>query len=452
MNRLRSKILVVEDEPLEADFLKEALDRMNLCVELAADGNEAFEKIKANTYDIVLTDIKMPGLSGMEVLKATKQHQPDSAVVLMTAFGTVNNAVEAMKIGASDYICKPFTLEELELVIQKVLQHKKLLLENRILKVELASKFGYHNLVGKTPQMQKIFEQIDIVSQSKSTVLIDGETGTGKELVARAVHLAGSRREGPFIKINCAALPEGLVESELFGHEKGAFTGAIRKSIGRFELADGGTLLLDEISEITPSLQGKILRVLQEKEFEPVGSEMTVQVDVRIIATTNKNLQEETQKGRFREDLFYRLNVIPIHIPPLRNRKDDIPLLSEHFLHKYNQENNKNVESISAEVFDLFYRYHWPGNVRELENYMERGVVTTKKKSLSVEDFPDELRYASENADFSAMKSGFSLNQAEKALILKTLEECVGNRTKAAELLGITTRTLRNKLRLYSIK
>jgi DNA-binding NtrC family response regulator len=449
---LEKKVLVVDDDSLMKDFLHEALGRSNYFVDLASTGEEALEKIKDKDYDIILSDIRMPSMSGMELLKATKEYLPDTKVVMMTAYGTVENAVEAMKLGAFDYVMKPFSADEIELVLKRAFEHKRLILENRLLRSELAGKYRFENIVGKSPQIQKIFELVEEVADTKARVLITGESGTGKELIAKAIHYNSSRKEGPFIKINCAALPDGLAESELFGHEKGAFTGAIRKSEGRFELADGGTLLLDEVSEISPALQAKLLRVLQEREFERVGSGETIQVDVRIISTSNKNLGEQIEKGKFREDLFYRLNVIPMHIAPLRERKEDLPVLAEHFLKKYNLENNRSIEGISQKVYEIFSEYPWPGNVRELENYIERAVVTSKGNVLTPSDFPKEIAFGKADFASGAIGVGCSIHEAEKRLILKTLEVEGGNRTKAAEILGISTRTLRNKLQEYGLK
>ena len=449
---LEKKVLVVDDDSLMKDFLKEALGRSDYSVDSASTGEEALEKIKDKDYDLILSDIRMPSMSGMEVLKATKQHLPSAKVVMMTAYGTVENAVEAMKLGAFDYVMKPFSADEIELVLGRAFEHKRLLEENKLLRRQVKDKYGFDNIVGKSPQMQEIFELVGEIADTRASVLITGESGTGKELIAKAIHYNSPRRDGPFIRINCAALPEGLVESELFGHEKGAFTGAIRKSRGRFELADGGTLLLDEVSEISPGLQAKLLRVLQEREFERVGSGQTIQVDVRIISTSNRNLREQIEKGKFREDLFYRLNVIPMHISPLRERKEDIPILAEHFLRKYNLENNRSIEGISQKVYEMFLEYAWPGNVRELENYIERAVVTSKTKILAPGDFPKEIAFG--RADFApgAIGVGCSIHEAEKRLIMKTLEAQGGNRTKAAEILGISTRTLRNKLQEYGLK
>jgi len=449
---MEKKILVVDDDSLLRDFLSETLNRSGYQVNLASTGEEALENIRKEDYDIILSDVRMPNMDGMELLKTTRNFLPDAKVVMMTAYGTVQNAVEAMKLGAYDYVMKPFSIDEIELVLKRALEHKQLLLENKLLRSEVIGKYRFDNIVGKSPQMQKIFELVETVADTKATVLITGESGTGKELIAKAIHYNSPRREGPFIRINCAALPEGLVESELFGHEKGSFTGAIRQSRGRFELADRGVLLLDEISEISLHLQGKLLRVLQEREFERVGSGIPIQVDVRIIATSNRDLNRLIEQGKFREDLFYRLNVVPIHIPPLRERKEDIPALAQHFLKKYNLENNRQIKGISQKVYEMFLEYFWPGNVRELENYIERAVVTAKGKILTPRDFPKELALGRINLPSEEIEVGSTIYEAERKLILKTLKAQGGNRTKAAEILGISTRTLRNKLHEYGLK
>ncbi len=449
---MEKKILVVDDDLLLRDFLSETLNRSGYQVNLASTGEEALENIRKEDYDIILSDVRMPNMDGMELLKTTRNFLPDAKVVMMTAYGTVQNAVEAMKLGAYDYVMKPFSIDEIELVLKRALEHKQLLLENKLLRSEVIGKYRFDNIVGKSPQMQKIFELVETVADTKATVLITGESGTGKELIAKAIHYNSPRREGPFIRINCAALPEGLVESELFGHEKGSFTGAIRQSRGRFELADRGVLLLDEISEISLHLQGKLLRVLQEREFERVGSGIPIQVDVRIIATSNRDLDRLIEQGKFREDLFYRLNVVPIHIPPLRERKEDIPALAQHFLKKYNLENNRQIKGISQKVYEMFLSYFWPGNVRELENYIERAVVTAKGKILTPRDFPKELALGRINLPSEEIEVGSTIYEAERKLILKTLKAQGGNRTKAAEILGISTRTLRNKLHEYGLK
>lgn len=449
---MENRILVVDDDPLLRDFLAETLNRTGYSVSLASTGEEALEKIRKEDCDIILSDVRMPNMDGMELLKTAKSSLPDAKVVMMTAYGTVQNAVEAMKLGAFDYVMKPFSIDEIELVLKRAIEHRQLLLENRLLRSEVMGKYRFDNIVGKSPQMQKIFELVETVAARKATVLITGESGTGKELIAKAIHYNSPRRDGPFIRINCAALPEGLVESELFGHEKGSFTGAIRQSRGRFELADGGTLLLDEISEISLHLQGKMLRVLQEREFERVGSGIPIQVDVRIIATSNRDLKKRINDGEFREDLFFRLNVVPIHIAPLRERKEDIPSLAEHFLKKYNEENNCNIQGISPKVYQMFMEYSWQGNVRELENYIERAVVTAKGKTLTPRDFPKELTFGRVEMPTGEIEVGSTVYDAERKLILKTLKAQDGNRTRTAEILGISTRTLRNKLHEYGIK
>ena len=449
---MEKKILVVDDDSLLRDFLAETLNRSGYRVDLASTGEEALEKISKEDYDIILSDVRMPNMDGMELLKTTRDFLPDAKVVMMTAYGTVQNAVEAMKLGAFDYVMKPFSVDEIELVLKRALEHKQLLLENKLLRSEVLGKYRFNNIVGKSPQMQKIFELVETVADAKATVLITGESGTGKELIARAIHYNSPRQEGPFIRINCAALPEGLVESELFGHEKGSFTGAIRQSRGRFELADRGTLLLDEVSEISLHLQGKLLRVLQEREFERVGSGVPIQVDVRIIATSNRDLKNLIEKGKFRKDLFYRLNVVPIHISPLNERKEDIPALAEHFLRKYNLENNRQIEGISQKVYEMFMEYFWPGNVRELENFIERAVVTAKGRVLTPRDFPKELAFGRIKLPSDEIEVGSTIYEAERKLILKTLKTQGGNRTKAAEILGVSARTLRNKLHEYGLK
>ena len=449
---MEKKILVVDDDQLLREFLSEALNRLGHPADLACSGKEAMEKIREQEYEVVLTDVRMPNMDGMELLKSVKAYLPDAEVVIMTAYATHENAFESGRLGAFDYLKKPFGPGEIEAKIQKALENRRLRLENRRLQLELERQYRFENIVGRSPDLQKIFDLVQAVADTKATIMITGESGTGKELIARAIHYNSSRRQAPFIRINCAALPEGLVESELFGHEKGSFTGAIRRSRGRFELADRGTLLLDEISEISLHLQGKLLRVLQEREFERVGSGIPIQVDVRIIATSNRNLKKAIEQGRFREDLFYRLNVVPIHLPPLRERKEDIPALAEHFLKRYNLENNRRIERISERAYEMFMQYSWPGNVRELENYIERAVVTAKGKILTPRDFPKELAFGKIKMPSEEIEVGSTIHEAERKLILKTLEAQGGNRTKAAEVLGISARTLRNKLHEYGLK
>lgn len=446
---MKLNVLVVDDDRLVNEFVSETLKRTRHDITVAFSGEEAKALIEQTTYDVILTDIKMAKVSGMDLLRAIKASTPDTVVIMMTAFGTVQNAVEAMKLGSFDYLIKPFSPDEIELVVNKAHDYITLQSENRRLRLEVNER--YRTLIGSSRRMTEIFALVKDVSPTRSTVLISGESGTGKELIARAIHGNSDRTEGPFIKLNCAALPEGLMESELFGHEKGAFTGAFKQTRGRFELADGGTLLLDEISEIPITLQGKLLRVLQEREFERVGSGTPMQVDVRIVATTNRNLKKEIADGRFREDLFYRLNVIGIEVPALRDRLDDIPLLADHFVKKYSAETGKQIDGIDDAAMRLFMKYHWPGNVRELENFIERAVVISKGATLAVKDFPSSLVLGPVEDKGGEVKVGMPLYEVEKFMILRTLEDQAGNRTRAAEVLGINPRTLRNKLHEYGL-
>jgi DNA-binding NtrC family response regulator len=447
---MKLNILVVDDDNLVNDFLTEALNRAGYAVESVLSGEEALIKLEEKSYDVMISDIKMKGMDGITLLKKAKEMRSDMVVVMITAFGTVENAVRAMKLGAYDYLLKPVSPDSIELLMERVAELVTLRRENTRLRSDLASR--YQNIIGKSSKMKEVFELIQTTADARSTVLITGESGTGKELVARAIHYVSNRKEKPFIKLNCAALPENLVEAELFGYEKGAFTGAMRQHKGRFEMAHTGTLLLDEISEMPHGLQAKLLRVLQEKEFERIGSGISIEVDVRIIATSNRNLKEAIQLKQFREDLFYRLNVIPVHLVPLRDRLEDIPLLANHFIEKYDRENNKDVKGIDEGAFHLFMRYHWPGNVRELENYIERAVVTTSKSILSADDFPKELALGKLADDALKFGEELTLADGEKYLILKALERFSGNKTRAAEALDITPRTIRNKLAEYNIR
>ena len=447
---MKLNILIVDDDKLVNEFIGETLKRLRYEITTAYSGEEAKACMEQSVYDVILTDIKMQKVSGMDLLRFAKSHQPEAVVVMMTAYGTVQNAVEAMKLGAFDYLVKPFSPDEVEMIISKAREFIQLRSENSRLRAEVNER--YRNMVGNCRKMTKISELIKDVAPSRSTILISGESGTGKELIARALHSQSNRSDMPFVKLNCAALPDGLMESELFGHEKGAFTGAIKQTRGRFELADGGTLLLDEVSEIPVKLQGKLLRVLQEREFERVGSAKSIQVDVRIIATTNRNLKKEIAEGNFREDLFFRLNVIPIEVPPLRDKLDDMPILVEHFMAKYCAETGKEINSIDDSVMRLFMKYHWPGNIRELENFIERAVVISKGKVLTGKEFPQSLVLGKIEDQGAQFRVGMTVHDAEKLLILRTLEENSGNRTRAAEVLGINPRTLRNKLNEYGIK
>ncbi|MEE3258906.1 MAG: sigma-54 dependent transcriptional regulator [Candidatus Latescibacterota bacterium] len=360
-------ILVVDDDSYVRESTEEILRRRGYEVDTAADGKAALVKLDEADFDLILSDIKMPGMDGIEFLEAAHGKYPDIHVIMMTAFGSVDNAVEAMQKGAIDYIQKGSAdPAEIELVVERALKYQDSERENKRLRSELKDKYSFNNMIGKAHNMEQVFDLIDTVADSRATVLITGESGTGKELVARALHYNSARRTAPFVRLNCAALPKDLMESELFGHEKGAFTGAHKQTRGRFEIADGGTLLLDEISEIDPALQAKLLRVLQEREFERLGSTQTIKVDVRIVATTNRDLQKEVEAGNFREDLYYRLNVIEMGLPPLRERKEDILALVQNFVAKYNEENGKSIAGVTDEALDALMQYDWPGNIREL--------------------------------------------------------------------------------------
>ncbi len=431
------------------EFIYQTLSQGSYIVETASKGGEAKKMVEKKPYHLAILDIKLPDLSGLELLSHLKKISPSTEVVMMTAYATIEGAVQAVKKGASNYLRKPFSAEELETAVQMSLDYQRLREENKRLRGQLNLQAGYGMMIGKDKKMQEVYKLIDLVAQSHSTVLIQGESGTGKELVARAIHQVSPRRENPFISINCAAVPDNLLESELFGHEKGAFTGAISRRKGKFELADGGTILLDEIGEMSLGLQAKLLRVLQEFEFYRVGGSEPIKVDVRVIATTNQNLKEAIKEGKFREDLFFRLNVVKINLPPLRERRNDIPLLAEYFLKKYRELYHKEMSSISKEAMEILLKYDWPGNVRELENQMERAIVLNSVPEVRPEHLSlhYDLRLEKTNS-FSGLV-GLSLREVEKNLLLKTLEAEGGNRTKTAKVLGITVRTLRNKLKEY---
>ncbi|UCG61950.1 MAG: sigma-54-dependent Fis family transcriptional regulator [Candidatus Zixiibacteriota bacterium] len=443
-------VLVVDDDKLVNEFLVETLQRCGYDCCAVYSGEEALTLLKKRQFDIILADLKMKEIDGITLLKHARELYPDVVYIIMTAYGTVETAVKAIKLGAYDFLLKPVLPETIEHILNRVTEMLKLRSDNEIMRKDLADRF--HNLIGKSKAMKEVFDLITSVADARSTVMITGASGTGKELVARAIHYASNRKDQPFIKLNCAALPENLVEAELFGYEKGAFTDAKKTNRGRFELADGGTLLLDEISEMPMNLQSKLLRVIQEREFERIGSSTTIAVDVRIIATSNRNLKEYISAGNFREDLFYRLNVIPIHLCPLQEKKEDIPLLVQHFIKRFNEDNNRDVERISNDVLNLFMNYHWPGNVRELENLIERAVVTSKNKVLTEDDFPTDLILGPVGDELPSLKVPMKLEEGSKYLILKTLEKYNGNKTKAAEALGITTRTIRNKLAEYKMQ
>jgi len=451
----RFRILIVDDEKVQREILEGFLVKQGYEAVAEENGPKALEKFRSGAFDLVLTDYRMPGMDGIQLLREVRRLNPEAVVAIMTAYGTVGTAVAAMKEGAYDYLTKPIDLDELLLLIQRVEREVSLGQENRELKEQLREKFKVDFIVSASRRMEEALNLIGRVSQSPATVIILGESGTGKELIARAIHYSSARADKPFVKVNCAALPESLLESELFGHEKGAFTGAVARRIGRFEQADQGSIFLDEIGDLSPALQMKLLRVLQEKEFERLGSNQTIKSDVRVIAATNRNLEEAIKKGTFREDLYYRLNVVTISLPPLRERKEDIPLLMEHFLKKYNRENNKKVNSLSKEARDLLLRHEYPGNVRELENIIERAVVLCRGETLTTQDLPLNLRDSKTEAALERAREGRNLpdtlEEIERQLIAKALERSGGVQTKAAEELGISERVLRYKMKKYLI-
>ncbi|HQY87110.1 MAG TPA: sigma-54 dependent transcriptional regulator [Tepidisphaeraceae bacterium] len=448
-----AKILIVDDQELMRDSLAATLVREGHEVVAAYDGQAAIQKLTDRKFDLTITDLKMPKMTGMELLAEAKKLRPDMPVVLMTAFASVQTAVEAMKLGAYDYIQKPFDGEELKMLVERTLEHARLKVENQQLRGILENANAPRPLVGEGRAMQEVKKRIQLVGKSSATVLIRGPSGTGKEVASRAIHHASERKEKPFLAVNCAALSESLLESELFGHEKGAFTGADKMRRGRFELADGGTLLLDEISEIAPGLQAKLLRVLQENSFERVGSSVTQQVDVRIIATSNRDLEQSVREGRFREDLFYRLNVVPIEMPPLKDRREDVAELVRHFLSIIAKRERSAFKHIEPEAIQLLEKYHWPGNVRELQNLIERAVILEGDpgviRASTIEPWlklPDAEQADTERFDALA---GKPLAVIEKHVIISTLERFKGHRVKTASALGIGVRTLGMKIKKW---
>ncbi len=444
----KGRILVVDDEANARKALNEILTDEGFEVETAADGFKALRHLEGFDPEVVLTDLKMPGLDGVQLLSKVRAHDSDVAVVLMTAFGAVETAVRAMREGATDYLTKPLNADELLVVLERSLERVRLRRETSKLKERLQERFRFENIIGTSPEMQQVFKAIEQVAPTRATVLVTGESGTGKELVAAAIHEHSPRSKGPFIRLHCAALAESLLESELFGHERGAFTGADRRREGRFEQADGGTLFLDEIGEISPATQVKLLRVLQEHEFERVGGTQTIQSDVRLIAATNKNLKEEVEAGRFREDLYYRLNVINLRMPALRERTGDVPALARHFLSKYSEENSKVIERFTDAALFRLSQYDWPGNVRELENVIERGVVLAEGSAIDAQHLPQEVHPVQSESALPAVP-GSRLDELERFAIVKTLEAVGGSTTKAASILGISVRKIQYKLHEY---
>jgi DNA-binding NtrC family response regulator len=447
---LHGRILVVDDEVNARTALAELLRDEGYEVETAADAFKALGKLDSFSPDVVLTDLKMPGMDGVELVKKIHAEEDSPSVVVMTAFGAVQSAVDAMRAGAAEYLTKPLNFDELLVVLGRVLDHQRLRVEARRMRQRLSERVARQNIVGSSPPMQRVFEIIEQVAPSKATVLLTGESGTGKELVAAAIHERSSRARGPFVKLHCAALAESLLESELFGHERGAFTGAVARRDGRFSLADGGTLFLDEIGEISPSVQVKLLRFLQEHEFERVGGDQTIRVDVRVIAATNRNLAEEVARGRFREDLYYRLNVVNVELPPLRDRRADIPSLARFFLERFATENSKALEGFSPETVDLLLSHDWPGNVRELENAIERAVVMAPGPQIDPRHLPPAVRPSVKAASSLPPVPGSTLAELEKYAILETLASVGGSTSKAADILGISVRTIQYRLHQYN--
>jgi DNA-binding NtrC family response regulator len=448
-------ILVVEDGKSQREMLCEFLSDQGFDVSDADRGDKALERVKNDYFDLLLLDFKMPGMDGMQVLEEVKHINPEIDVIMMTAYGTVETAVKAMKTGAADYITKPIELEELIILIEKISERRTLLRENEALREELRGKgITTDQIIYESTAMDEVINLAGRVANSNATILIQGESGTGKELVARLIHTLSPRSQKPMITVNCAALPENLLESELFGHEKGAFTGASQRRIGRFEEADGGTLFLDEIGELSPSVQVKLLRFLQEREFQRIGGNSTIRTDIRIVTATNRDLDAKIGEGTFREDLFYRLNVVTIEIPPLRERKEDIPPLIDHFLNRFAAENGKRLQGTDSETRDLLLKYDYPGNVRELENIIERAVVITRGEVVSSRDLPfsrsspDDAK--SEMTATLSLKT--SLERLEHQMIKDAMTQTKNHQSRAAGLLGISERTLRYKLKKYDLK
>jgi two-component system, NtrC family, response regulator AtoC len=445
-------VLIVDDERATREGLERALQG-RYHVLLAEEGHKALQLLESQHVDVLLTDLKMPGIDGMTLLRRANSLASPPLGIMMTAYGSIENAVEAMQAGAYHYLTKPnINLDELELVIQRGLDGRRLRTENVALRSQLDKKFGMENIIGASPAMQQVFEIVQQVAPTRATVLITGETGTGKELIAHALHNLSPRKNGPFVAVHAAALPSTLLESELFGHEKGAFTGAVERRIGRFEMADGGTLFLDEVGEIEPAMQVKLLRVLEERRFERVGGTKTIESDVRLVAATNKDLKKLVNEGKFRDDLFYRLSVVSVALPPLRERREDIALLVHAFLEQCSRENNKPVREITQEALNVLMAYDWPGNVRELRNMIEQMVVLSRAERLTLRDVPAAIRGGADLTKISVVRAGMTVEQAERQLIVQALKEMAGNRTKAAQKIGISRRTLHRKLKKYGLE
>jgi DNA-binding NtrC family response regulator len=455
---VQAAILVIDDAEAVREDLQELLRSEGYEVETSENGEIALQMLQERSYDLILTDLSMPKVDGMDVLKYLVKHHPETHCIIITGYGTIANAVAAMRLGAYDYLTKPVEAGELLMVVSRALEHRRLVKENIQLKKQLRKKYGFDNIIGSSESICQVFDIIRKVADTDSTVLVLGESGTGKELVARAIHYNSDRKEGPLIPVNCAAIPEELLESELFGHERGAFTHAVRTRIGRFEQASGGTIFLDEVGDMSPILQVKILRVLQEHQFERIGGIKTIKVDIRVIAATNQDLEVLVEQGRFREDLYYRLHVIPIKIPPLRERSGDIPILVNHFLQEFSRKKKKTVPRVSSEVNRIFARYPWPGNVRELENLMERLVILAEGDIIEPDDLPERLlALAMEGGKMTLdiPEGGLPLNDAvlefERQLILKALDKTGWVKNQAAQLLHLNRTTLIEKIKKQKI-
>jgi len=449
-------ILVVDDKDAMRNMLTETLTEEGHRVDAADDGQKAIDLVRNKSYDLVLTDLKMPAVDGLNVLSAVKEIDDETSVIIMTAYGTIEDAVAAMKKGAYDFITKPFDTEHLCVLINRALENRRLLAENTLLRQEMLGGQGFSNIIGRNEKMLELGALIQKVAKSDASVLLQGESGTGKELFARAIHTLSHRKDGPYIGINCAAIPQGLLENELFGSEKGAFTGSTARKMGKFEIANGGTVFLDEIGDMDVALQAKLLRVLQMKNFERLGGTKTVDVDVRVIAATNMNLQELIAAKKFREDLYYRLSVFPLGIPPLRERRDDLPALAEFFIEKYCRDLKKPTKSLTREALSLLEKYHWPGNVRELQNTIERAVILAEGKKIT----PEQLAIRIQRTDEIQLRDGAGLKEigaaaqmrAEKATILRILKQVRGNKRKCAQILKIDYTTLFDKIKKYGIE
>jgi two-component system response regulator HydG len=449
--KIDQSILVVDDDLAHRMMLKKLLAGWGYEVFEADDGSGAIEKVRQTSFDLILMDIRMLNISGIEALEQIKIINPAIPVIIMTAYASVETAVTALKKGAYDYLTKPLDFDELKIAIGRATEHNRLKKENEYLKVRLGEQFDRQNLIGQSPSMIKLLDTVAQVAATEATILITGESGTGKEVIANAIHYNSSRKDAPFIKINCAALTETLLESELFGYEKGAFTGAERRREGKFSQAEGGSLFLDEVSEMSPAMQVKLLRVLQERELTRVGGAEVIKINVRLIAASNKDLKKEMERGRFREDLFYRLNVVGLNVPPLRERKEDIPILAQHFLQQFVAQNSKKIKGFTPQAMEKLLKYSWPGNIRELMNAIERAVVLSRKEYLDAEELV--LMMADNSVDIKPTQNrlleNLPLEEVEKRSILDALESCSGNKSEAARRLGITRKTLRKKLEKY---